>query len=85
MAKTLQKTAGRPAGKVERKRIDLPDGDQLVPFYTDWSQETGLNAKYLQRNRHRFPLVTLGGIAYVRDRAGRQVLAEPKKARRARR
>jgi hypothetical protein len=82
---TKSRTAGRPPGKAERKRIDLPDGEQLVPFYTTFAEETGLNAKYLQRNRRRFPLVTHAGVTYVKDKAGRRVLAEPKKSRGSRR
>src|ERR1700692_570100 len=71
--------AGRPFGKVERKPIDLPDGDRLVPCYTTFAKKTDINPKYSQRNRHGFPLVTHAGIVYVRERAGLQVLAEPKK------
>lgn len=76
---------GRPFGKAVRKRITLPDGEVLIPFYTDWADEVGINSKYLQRNRHRFPLTKIAGITYVRDQAGRRALAEPKKARGARR
>jgi hypothetical protein len=82
---TKRKTAGRPAGRKERIAIDLPDGDRLVPYYSTFSQTTGLNAKYLQRIRPRMPTVEHGGIVYVRDAAGRRVLAEPKKPRGGRR
>jgi hypothetical protein len=76
---------GRPSGKAQRPRITLPDGEVLVPYFTDWSQETGINAKSLQRTRPRMPTVVIAGVVYVKDRAGRQVLAEPKKSRGARR
>ena len=33
----------------------------------------------------RMPVVVLSGVAYVKDKAGRRVLAEPKKQRGARR
>jgi hypothetical protein len=80
-----KRRAGRPSGPQPRKRIDLPDGDVLVPFYSTFSEETGLNRKYLQRERKRFPVVTLAGILYVKDKAGRRVLAEPKQQQRGRR
>jgi hypothetical protein len=40
---------GRPRGPVKRPRIDLPDGDQLWPYYTDFAQDTGINRRSLQR------------------------------------
>jgi len=67
--------AGRPAGTKQRIAIDLPDGDRLVPYFTTFAQGTGLHIKYLQRIRHRMPTVVHGGIVYVRDRAGREALA----------
>jgi hypothetical protein len=69
----------------QRPPIDLPDGDQLVPYFSTFSQATALSPKYLQGIRHRMPTVVHGGIVYVKDKAGRQVLAEPKKSRGARR
>jgi hypothetical protein len=75
---------GRPLGKAQRPRITLPDGEVLVPYFTDWSQETGINAKSLQRMRPHMPTVVIAGVVYVKDQAGRRLLAEPKK-RRARR
>jgi len=57
LVKTLQqnRTAGRPAGKVARKRIELPGGDAWVPLYSIFSEDTGINAKTLQRMRGRLP------------------------------
>ena len=58
-----KRTAGRPFGKVARQRIALPDeGEELWPYYTDWSVDTGINPKSLQRMRHRMPLVIVAGI-----------------------
>jgi hypothetical protein len=86
LVKTLQQmTAGRPAGKVARKRIELPGGDAWVPLYSTFSEATGINAKTLQRMRHRLPTAIIAGVLYVKDAAGRSALAEPKKARGARR
>jgi hypothetical protein len=86
--KTLAaKRPGRPSGPPQRRRIDLPDGDQLWAFYTDWANDTGISTKYLQRNRKRFKdaLTVIAGVVYVRNNAGRRVLAEPTTQRRARR
>jgi hypothetical protein len=77
-----QRTARRPAGKVERKRIELPNGDALVPLYTTFSEDTGLNAKSLQRMRRLLPTVMVAGVLYVKDAAGREALANPTKRRR---
>jgi hypothetical protein len=77
--------AGRPAGTKPRIAIDLPDDGGLVPYYTDFAIAVGLNPKTLQRMRRRMPVVVLSGVAYVKDKAGRRVLAEPKKQRGARR
>jgi hypothetical protein len=78
--------AGRPAGTKQRIAIDLPDeGERLVPYYSDFAKAVGLTPKTLQRMRRRMPVVVLSGVAYVKDKAGRRVLAEPKKARGARR
>jgi hypothetical protein len=77
-----QRTAGRPAGKVERKRIELPNGDALLPLYTTFSEDTGLNAKSLQRMRRLLPTVMVAGVLYVKDAAGREALANPTKRRR---
>jgi hypothetical protein len=71
--------AGRPVGVKQRPPIDLPDGDRLVPYFSTFSQDTALSPKYLQGIRHRMPTVVHGGIVYVRDKAGRLVLAESKK------
>jgi hypothetical protein len=68
----------------QRPPIDLPDGDRLVPYFSVFSKATGLSPKYLQGIRHRMSTVVHGGIVYVRERVGLQVLAEPKKTRRAR-
>jgi hypothetical protein len=73
---------GRPAGAKQRIAIDLPDeGERLVPLYTDFAAAVGLNPKSLQRMRRRLPVVVIAGIAYVKDKAARRILAEPKKAR----
>jgi hypothetical protein len=77
--------AGRPAGVTkQRLPIDLPDGDRLIPYFTTFSKDTGLHPKYLQRIRHRMPTVVCAGVVYVKDKAGREALANPPK-RRARR
>jgi hypothetical protein len=81
MAKSKQRT-GRPAGKVARKRIELPGGDALVPLYTTFSEDTGLNAKSLQRMRRLLPTVMVAGVLYVKDKAAREALANPKRGRR---
>jgi len=82
----IKRTAGRPAGKVARKRIQLPNGDSLSPYYTTFSEDTGLTPKSLQRMRRRMPTVMVAGIVYVKDKAGREALANPvAKKRRARR
>jgi hypothetical protein len=86
LVKTLQqnKTAGRPAGKVERKRIELPGGDAWVPLYSTFSEATGINAKTLQRMRRRLPTAMIAGVLYVKDAAGREALANPTKRGRRR-
>jgi hypothetical protein len=81
MIKSNRRTAGRPPGKAERKRIELPDGDALVPLYTTFSEDTGINAKSLQRMRRRLPTALVAGVLYVRDKAGRAALANPPKRR----
>jgi hypothetical protein len=63
---TKRNLGGRPAGPQHRKRIDLPDGDQLVPFYTAFSEDTGLNPKSLQRIRRQLPTTVIAGVVYVR-------------------
>jgi hypothetical protein len=85
MTKSNQRTAGRPSGKVERKRIELPGGDAWVPLYSTFSEATGINAKTLQRMRRRLPTAMIAGVLYVKDAAGRNALAEPKKSRGSRR
>jgi hypothetical protein len=81
--KTSPRPAGRPSGPPPRRRIDLPDGDQLWPFYSDWADDTGINSKYLQRNRRRFEgaLSMIAGVLYVKNNVGRRILAEPKQRR----
>jgi hypothetical protein len=79
-----KRTAGRPAGKVERKRIELPGGDALVPLYTTFSGITGLHPKSLQRMRRQLPTAMVAGILYVKDAAGREALANPTKRGRRR-
>jgi hypothetical protein len=69
--------SGRPAGTKQRPPIDLPDGDRLVPHFTTFAQAIGLNAKSLQRIRHRVPVTTIAGIVYVIDGAAREALANP--------
>jgi hypothetical protein len=81
--KALRK-AGRPPGRAARKRIELPNGDALVPFYTTFSEDTGINPKSLQRMRGLFPTVMVAGVLYVKDAAGREALANPTKRGRRR-
>lgn len=69
--------SGRPAGTKQRPPIDLPDGDRLVPYFTTFAQAIGLNAKSLQRIRHRVPVTTIAGIVYVIDGAAGEALANP--------
>jgi hypothetical protein len=80
MAKAKQ--AGRPRGKAQRKCIELPSGDALVPLFSTFKEEVGLSAKCLQRMRKRFKVTVIGGVAYVHRNAALQVLAEPKRVRR---
>jgi hypothetical protein len=88
-SKTITKNPGpgRPLGEAQRPRIALPDeGEELWPYYTDWSDDTGINAKTLQRIKRQMPLVTIAGVIYIKNKAGRRALAEPsKKSRGARR
>jgi hypothetical protein len=84
-AAKLKGRPGRPRGPSSgRKIIDLPDGDRLVPLFTTFSEMTGLHPKTLQRLRHKLPCTMIGGVAYVRDRAARTILAQPAKPRRGR-
>lgn len=75
----IKKRAGRPAGKVERKRIKLPDGDVLVSLYSTFSKDTGLTAKRLHHMKRRqlLPTVMVAGVLYIRDRSGREAIAKP--------
>jgi hypothetical protein len=61
---TKRNLGGRPSGPQHRKRIDLPDGDQLAPFYTTFSGDTGLNPKSLQPRR-QLPTTVIAGVVYV--------------------
>jgi hypothetical protein len=79
------KARGRPRGsQPQRRPIDLPGGDRLVPYFTTFAESTGLHPKTLQRMRHKLPCVDIGGGCYVRDRAARAILAAPAKPRRGR-
>jgi hypothetical protein len=62
---TKRNLGGRPLGPQPRKRIDLPDGDQLVPFYATFSEDTGLNPKSMQRIRRQLPTTVIAGVVYV--------------------
>jgi hypothetical protein len=77
---------GRPRGpQPQRKSIPLPDGDMLTPLFSTFGESTGLSAKALQRMRHRLPVTMISGVAYVKDREARAILAAPAKPRRGRR
>jgi hypothetical protein len=77
---------GRPRGpQPQRKSIPLPDGDMLTPLFSTFAESTGLSAKALQRMRHRLPVTMISGVAYVKDREARAILAAPAKPRRCRR
>jgi hypothetical protein len=78
---TGRRKAGRPPGKVERKRIALPCGDSWVPLYTTFAEITGLHPKSLQRMRRQLPTAKIAGILYVMDAAGRAALGTPQKKR----
>jgi hypothetical protein len=77
---------GRPRGpQPQRKSIPLPNGDMLTPLFSTFGENTGLSAKALQRMRHRLPVTMISGVAYVKDREARAILAAPAKPRRGRR
>jgi hypothetical protein len=71
------KRQGRPPGTTRRSksghRIELPDGDALVPR-DDLAAELRISPRSLARMKA--PTVLHGGIAYCRDRATRQMLAD---------
>jgi hypothetical protein len=67
--------SGRPRGPVKRPRIDLPDGDQLWPYYTDFAQDTGINRRTLQRMLKDLPTTVIAGVRYCANKATRRLLA----------
>jgi hypothetical protein len=67
--------SGRPRGPVKRPRIDLPDGDQLWPYYTDFAQDTGINRRSLQRMLKDVPTTVIAGVRYCANKATRRLLA----------
>jgi hypothetical protein len=69
MTMTKKRTAGRPAGSKEWIAIDLPDGDRLVPYFTTFSQGTGLHTKYCRR-RPRSPATGIGSNVVVLSQNG---------------
>jgi hypothetical protein len=58
-----------------------------VPLYTTFRDDTGLHEKSLQRMQALglLPTVMVAGVLYVRDRAGREALANPVQKRGRRR
>jgi hypothetical protein len=67
--------SGRPRGPVKRPRIDLPDGDQLWPYYIDFAQDTGINRRSLQRMLRDVPTTVIAGVRYCANKATRRLLA----------
>jgi hypothetical protein len=53
--------AGRPRGKHARKRIPLPNGDELWPR-GDLADELDIDVRTVQRMR--LPTIRVGGAAY---------------------
>jgi len=77
-------SGGRPRGPMKRPRIDLPDGDQLWPYYTDFAQDTGINRRSLQRMLKDLPTTVIAGVRYCANKATRQILADRMKTKRRR-
>jgi hypothetical protein len=84
-AKKVPRKAGRPPGRAPRPRINLDNGDVLIPK-DEAAQEIGISRRTL--TRMRVPSTVVGGVAYISQRGLRQQITDgisaPKK-RRARR